>query len=78
MAMTLRQTIARLKHNEESSERRGYGGDAARVAFQRHCLELLNIIATKPKRKLSAYQLKIGKYLKQGKSLKEAHRLAKK
>jgi hypothetical protein len=81
MAMTLKETIRRLKRIEESRERKGYGGDAADMAFQRYCLELLNSIATnpiKPKRKLSAYQIRLGKFLKQGKSLQEAHRLAKK
>ena len=73
--MNLPNVLTRLKRMEERSEREGYGGDAARIAAQRHTLILLNEIAgkmTKKKRTISAWNVFVSEYLKSGKTIKEA------
>jgi hypothetical protein len=75
--MNLNETIRKLGYLERSYMKEKYTGDATKYAFMRHSLILLREIAKTRKRKPSAYQLKVGKYMKQGKSLKEAHKLAK-
>jgi hypothetical protein len=65
-----------LKEKEARSLREGYRGDAAHSAWQRHVLELLIIIAgqekKKKKRKPSAWNVFVGRYLREGKTLKQA------
>lgn len=65
-----------LKEKEAKSLREGYRGDAAHAAWQRHVLELLIIIAgqerKKKKRKPSAWNVFVGRYLREGKTLKQA------
>lgn len=39
--------------------------------------ERIDSVSIRKKRKPTAYQLKVGKYMKLGKSVKEAHKLAK-
>ena len=73
--MTLNETISRLLKMEQRSQKEGYGGDAAGHAAQRHMLILLS--KGKQKRHPTEYQLKLGRYMKEGKSIKEAHKLAK-
>ena len=69
--LSLRETINRLKASEESSRREGYHGDARNRAFQRHVLELLSKIV-QHKKQPSSWNLFVGKYLRQGKTIKEA------
>ncbi len=73
--MTLSETISSLTKREHKSRKKGYMGDATEYAARRHMLILL--AKGKQKKKPTEYQLKVGKYMKQGKSLHEAHRLAK-
>lgn len=73
-AMTLNETISSLLKRERRSTKEGYLATAVSYAAQRHMLILLS--RTK-KRKSSKYQLRLGKHLKEGKNIKEAHRLAK-
>lgn len=76
--MKLNKVLEVLKILEEKSLKKGYRGDATSYAFQRHTLILLNEIAKGKKRKPSKYSLKVGQFMKEGKSIQEAHRLAKK
>ena len=73
--MTLQETISKLGKMEKKSRAKGYGGDAAECAAKRHTLILLS--TRKQKRKPTTYSLKVGQYLKQGKSIQEAHKLAR-
>lgn len=74
MKMTLGKTIANLRRLEASSTRREYIGDATEYAFRRH---ILLLFSKKHKRLPSSYQIKVGKYMKEGKTIQEAHKLAK-
>lgn len=69
--MTLSETISKLLKMELKSQRKGYGGDAAESAAKRHMLILLSKMGRK-KRESSTWNLFAGKYLKQGKTIKEA------
>lgn len=73
--MTLSETISNLKKQEQRSRKKRYMIDATAHAAKRHMLILL--AKGKQKKKPTEYQLKVGKYMKQGKSIHEAHRLAK-
>jgi len=74
--MKMDTVIKILKEKEAKSLREGYRGDAAHAAWQRYVLELLVVIAgtskTKRKRKPTAWNLFAGKYLREGKTLKQA------
>lgn len=65
-----------FKEKESKSLREGYRGDAAHYAFQRYVLELLIKIAgeekKRKKRKPSAWNLFVGNYLREGKTIKQA------
>lgn len=69
--MKLNEVLKMLKEQEARSLKKGYRGDATNYAFKRYALILLNEIAGK-KRKPSAWNLFVGKYLKQGKTVKDA------
>lgn len=73
--MTLSETISNLMKREQRSRKMKYMGDATNYAAKRHMLILL--AKRKQKKKPTEYQLKVGKYMKQGKSIHEAHKLAK-
>ena len=73
--MTLSETISSLRKREQKSRKMEYMGDATNWAAKRHMLVLL--AKGKQKKKPTEYQLKVGRYMKQGKSIHEAHRLAK-
>ena len=73
--MTLQETISYLGKREQRSRKKGYIGDATDYATKRHMLILL--ARGRQKRKPTEYQLKVGKYMKQGKGLHEAHKLAR-
>ena len=74
--MRMETVIKILKEKEAKSLREGYRGDAAHAAWQRYVLELLIIISSeskkKRKRKPTAWNLFAGKYLREGKTLKQA------
>lgn len=67
----------RLRKSAERSLRKGFGGDWTDTMFKVHVLELLEKIAKSKKRQPTEYQIKLGKLMKEGKSIQEAHRLAK-
>jgi len=74
--MRMDTVIKILKEKEAKSLREGYRGDAAHAAWQRYVLELLVVIADaskkKRRRKPTAWNLFAGKYLREGKTLKQA------
>lgn len=74
--MRIDTVIKILKEKEAKSLREGYRGDAAHAAWQRHVLDLLVVIADKAKkkkkRKPTAWNLFAGKYLREGRTLKQA------
>jgi len=73
--MTLQETISYLGKREQRSRRQGYMMDAVNFATKRHILILL--AKGKQKRNPTSYQLKVGRFLKEGKTIQEAHKLAR-
>jgi len=71
--MELKETISNLKKLENRSLKKKYIGDATEYSFRRHTLLLLSKISKKKsQRKPSKWQLFIGKYLRNGKTIQEA------
>lgn len=76
--MKLNTVIKTLAEFEEGSRRKGFGGDAINSAFKRYVLILLQEIAEsakgkmRKKRKPSAWNLFVAKYLREGRSIQDA------
>jgi len=70
--MDLKETKKELLRLEKRSIKNSYYGDASKWAFFRHALILLAEIANIKKRKPSAWNEFTARYLKEGKTIKEA------